>query len=234
MTLAPSPIPGLDDVDWDMLSRGDRLGPDLGAKVACLLESLSSQVNGLDEPPTRDDDVAAAAILYQCADCVRAEREFSCYNREDVFVIGNEIICTECAAAGHLGQQRRKVHDIPAKLKRQRMHAASQQSRATAAEGRVALLEEEREEARDAWRQSQAALEPFWGPWTTHRGRHDPLIDGDELVMVLFRDNDEAIGRVHDWDHNWQWTDDDAPEPGNIIMYRSLADARARLAKGGQ
>jgi hypothetical protein len=108
------------------------------------------------------------------------------------------------------------------------------ESRATAAEGRVALLKEERDEAREAWRQSQAALEPLWGPWTTHRGRHDPPIDGDELVMVLFRDNDQAIGRVHDWDHNWQWTDDDAPEPGNIIMYRSLADARARLAKGGQ
>lgn len=82
------------------------------------LLALREAVNG-DSP--RTDDIAAASVLYQCADCVRAEADYSCHRREDVFVIGREVICRDCADAGHAGEQRRAVPDIPAKLKRQRM-----------------------------------------------------------------------------------------------------------------
>lgn len=79
----------------------------------------------LSADATRIDDIAAASILYQCADCVRAEADYSCYQREDVFVIGREVICRDCADAGHAGEQRRQVPDIAAKLRRQRMHIAA-------------------------------------------------------------------------------------------------------------
>lgn len=85
----------------------------------------------------------------------------------------------------------------------------------------------ERDEAREAWRQAQAALEPFWGPWVTHRGYHDPDIPGNALVTVLFRDNGQAIGRMHDWDQNWQWADDEIEHPGHIIMYRTIVARQA-------
>jgi hypothetical protein len=77
----------------------------------------------------RTDDIAASSILYQCADCVRAEADYSCFNAKDVFVIGKEVICRDCADAGHQGEQRRTVPDIAAKLKRQRMAIAHEQRR---------------------------------------------------------------------------------------------------------
>lgn len=92
------------------------------------------------EATAREDDIAAASILYQCADCLRAQADFSCYNRDDVFVIGKEVICRDCADAGHAGEHRRKVPDVAAKLKRQRMHASSQQRRAETAEAAIAAL----------------------------------------------------------------------------------------------
>lgn len=132
-----------DDTSWELRLHNSLIGTypskDDGLKAGQSdFERLMSQ--WLDSPPyhgggegalnlgreaTRTDDIAAASILYQCADCIRAEADYSCHNRGDVFVIGGEVICRDCADAGHAGKPRRTVPDIAAKLRRQRMHIAS-------------------------------------------------------------------------------------------------------------
>lgn len=96
--------------------------PDTIRSLVSELLALREAVNG-DSP--RTDDIAASSVLYQCADCLRAQADYSCHRREDVFVIGHEVICRDCADAGHAGEQRRACPDIPAKLKRQRMAIAT-------------------------------------------------------------------------------------------------------------
>lgn len=98
---------------------------ELRALVTELQHSRAAEA--VDDAPVRNDDIAAASILYQCADCVVAEADYSCHNRDDVFIIGGKVICRDCADAGHQGEQRRAVPDIAAKLKRQRMAIAHEQ-----------------------------------------------------------------------------------------------------------
>lgn len=96
-------------------------------RALALREANGVSPDELSREASRSDDIAAASALFQCADCVRAEHEFSCFNRGDVFIIGNEVICRDCADEGHRGEPRKSVPDIAAKLKRQRMHIAQQQ-----------------------------------------------------------------------------------------------------------
>jgi hypothetical protein len=100
-----------------------RLSPEVVSEL-CRLAKIGLAVEAEAESNPRDDDVAAASIVYQCADCLQAEADYSCHPVDRVVVIGSEVICLDCADAGHQGEPRRKLPDIAKKIKRQRMHIA--------------------------------------------------------------------------------------------------------------
>jgi hypothetical protein len=130
-----------------------------------LSELLTLRAERDEVGDSRNDDIAAASILYQCADCLRAGAEYSCFNATDVFIIRKEVICRDCADAGHAGEQRRAVPNIAVKIKRQRMHATAQQRRAEAAEAQLARQGE-------AIRAAEAFNEAAGDPADTlHHGR---------------------------------------------------------------
>lgn len=58
--------------------------------------------------------------------------------------------------------------------------------------------------------------------WKPHAGMQDPPLRGDTHVEVMFRDGDTLTGTVHDWDQNWQWSEDDEMHDGDIVAYRVL------------
>lgn len=58
--------------------------------------------------------------------------------------------------------------------------------------------------------------------WREHKGYRDPPLPGDTRVNVLYEDGTWDTGKIHDWDENWQWTNDMPPHDKNIVMYKVL------------